>query len=72
YQNVITDKATFDILNGKVSHLYTDWAITADMPCSLVFRLAMHNILGWTGRTLVIDKTVSDDSWTLFEVSNEL
>lgn len=72
YQNVIADKQTFDKLYGKVHDLYTEWAITADMPCSIVFRLAMPNILGWSGRTLVIDKAKTGDSYSLFEVNNEL
>ena len=72
YQNVIADKQTFDKLYGKVNNLYTEWAITADMPCSIVFRLAMHDILRWSGRTLVIDKVKTGDSYSLFEVNNEL
>ena len=71
YSHVITDKQTFDTLYGKIGHLYTEWAMVGDMPCSLVFRLAMQNICGWTGTTLVIDKTDKNgEKYNLFEVEN--
>ena len=60
YNFVFSDLTTFDYLSEKSDNLYTDYILTKDNPCSIIFRLALPFIIGLSGKILIIERIKND------------
>ncbi len=55
--NIFCDRETFFLLKGNAGkNIYSDYPVTGENPCGIIFRLAFPFYFNCAGRSLIVDK----------------